>query len=72
MAHDGDELDRLRIALLHERSRAEHAERQLAELRAEQGSEAELRAEIAELRGSTSFRIGSRIVGLARPLRRRA
>jgi len=31
---DGDELDRLRLALLHERSRAEVAERELAELRA--------------------------------------
>jgi hypothetical protein len=29
------ELDRLRLALLHERSRAEAAERELAELRAE-------------------------------------
>jgi len=30
-----DELDRLRLALLHERSRAEHAERELAALRAD-------------------------------------
>lgn len=71
MAHDGDELDRLRLALLHERSRAEHAEQQLAELRAEQAGEDALRAELAALRASRSFRIGSTITGLARPLRRR-
>ncbi len=32
-ADEGDELDRLRLALLHERSRAETAERELTELR---------------------------------------
>lgn len=34
---DDDELDRLRLALLHERSRAELAEAALAALRAEHG-----------------------------------
>lgn len=72
MAHDGDELDRLRIALLHERSRADHAEKQLADLRAEQGTEHDLRAELAELRSSASFRLGSKIMNVVRPLRRRA
>jgi len=34
-----DELDRLRLALLHERSRAERAEEELAALRAERTPE---------------------------------
>jgi hypothetical protein len=35
MTHDADdELDRLRLALLHERSRADRAEQELAELKA--------------------------------------
>lgn len=54
MTHDGealdvaDELDRLRLALLHERSRAEHAEQQLADLRAEQARQAEQPAPVAD------------------------
>lgn len=37
----GDELDRLRLALLHERSRAERAEDELAALRAQQPEQVE-------------------------------
>nr|MCW2727133.1 hypothetical protein [Aeromicrobium sp.] len=66
-----DELDRLRLALLHERSRAERAEHELAALRVERSAVPELRDEVAALKASTSFRIGSSVVRLSRPFRRR-
>jgi hypothetical protein len=58
MTHDADELDRLRLALLHERSRADRAERELAELRA--AEQARPAGDVAEPRP-----------GLVRRLRRR-
>jgi hypothetical protein len=61
---DTDELDRLRLALLHERSRAENAERELAALRAEQGEQ-------TEQAGPPAPVTGSRMRGLARRVRGR-